>query len=231
MREGGLTPRIARVHPGGYAATRMVAVPRPTFAEERALLMRGITLIAGVDEAGCGCWAGPVYAAAVILPLDSRIALVRDSKTLSADQRDRAATQIKEAAAAWAVGFASAAEVDALNIRGAGALAMRRAVEALPVRPEYVLVDAFDIPGLGIPLKKIIKGDMKVKSVAAASVLAKVARDAHLDGLDRRFPGYGFANHKGYGTKEHQAALARLGPCAEHRMSYAPLRSLLEKSR
>lgn len=206
----------------------MVAVPKPTFAEERALIGRGITLIAGVDEAGCGCWAGPVFAAAVILPLDSRIGLVRDSKTLSPDQRRRVVTRIKEEAAAWAVGTASVEEIDELNIRRAGALAMRRAVEGLSMRPEFVLIDAFAIPGLGIPSKSIIKGDLRVKSIAAASVIAKTARDAHMEELDRTHPGYGFADHAGYGTKAHQEALARLGPCPAHRTTYAPIRRILE---
>jgi ribonuclease HII len=205
----------------------MVAVPLPTFAEERALIAQGITLIAGVDEAGCGCWAGPVFAAAVILPLDSRIGLVRDSKTLSLDQRLRVASRVREEAAAWAVGTASVEEIDTLNIRGAGALAMRRAVEGLSMAPQFVLIDAFRIPGLGLPSKSIVKGDLKVKSIAAASVLAKVSRDEHLQELDRQYPGYGFADHKGYGTKQHQAALARLGPCAIHRMSYAPLKAVV----
>lgn len=203
----------------------MVAVPLPTFAEERALIAKGVTKIAGVDEAGCGCWAGPVFAAAVILPLDSRIGLIRDSKTLSLSQRVRVAERVKEEAAAWAVGTASAAEIDSLNIRRAGALAMRRAIEGLAVIPEFVLIDAFPIPGLAMPSKSIIKADLKVKSVAAASVIAKVSRDLHLEELDRQYPGYGFANHKGYGTKEHQAALARLGPCEAHRMSYAPVKA------
>ncbi len=204
----------------------MVAVPLPTFAEERALIARGITRIAGVDEAGCGCWAGPVFAAAVILPLDSRIGLIRDSKTLSLSQRERVAERVKEEATAWAVGTASAAEIDTMNIRRAGALAMRRAIEGLATVPEFVLIDAFAIPGLGIPSKSIIKGDLKVKSIAAASVIAKVSRDLHLHELDKAHPGYGFANHKGYGTKEHQEALCRLGPSAEHRMSYAPVKAV-----
>ncbi len=203
------------------------AVVTPTFKEERALLMSGVTLIAGVDEAGCGCWAGPVYAAAVILPLDSGIGLIRDSKQLSPDQRRSIVDRIKEASTAWAVGTASAAEIDELNIRRAGALAMRRAVEGLKIRPQYVLIDAFQIPGLGIPSKSIIHGDAVVKSIAAASVIAKVERDRHLDELARLFPGYGFEAHKGYGTKQHQEALRRLGPCPEHRRSYEPVRKLL----
>ncbi|MEA3225667.1 MAG: ribonuclease HII [Planctomycetota bacterium] len=205
---------------------RMVAVPKPTFLEERTLLAEGYSIVAGVDEAGCGCWAGPVFAGAVILPFDSRIGLVRDSKTLSLDQRRRVAEQIKEKSAAWAVGSASAVEIDELNIRCAAALAMRRAIGELTLRPQFILVDAFRIPEIGLPQKNIIKGDLKVKSIAAASVICKVERDLYLQKLDARYPGYGFAAHKGYGTKVHREALARLGPCEEHRKSYAPIRRL-----
>ena len=205
----------------------MVAVPLPTFKEERALLAQGFTFVAGVDEAGCGCWAGPVYAAAVILPFDSRIGLIRDSKTLSLEQRLRVAAEVKEEAMAWAVGTASAEEIDQLNIRGAGALAMRRAVERLSTVPQFVLSDAFRIPGLAMPQKAVIRGDLTIKSVAAASVIAKVERDLEMDRLDALHPGYGFTRHKGYGTKEHQAALAKLGPSPIHRMSYAPIKALL----
>ena len=206
----------------------MVAVTLPTFKEERELLARGFTVVAGVDEAGCGCWAGPVYAAAVILPFDSRIGLVRDSKTLSLEQRERVVARVKEEAAAWAVGTASPQEIDALNIRGAGALAMRRAVEALTMVPHFVISDAFHIPGLLMPQKAVVRGDLHVKSVAAASVIAKVERDLEMTRLDADHPGYGFSNHKGYGTKEHQAALAKLGPSPIHRMSYAPIKALLD---
>lgn len=202
----------------------MVAVTKPTFAEERALIAKGVTMIAGVDEAGCGCLAGPVFAAAVILPLDSRIGLIRDSKTLSLSQRERVAERVREEAAAVAVGMASVEEIDRLNIRVAGALAMRRAVESLAMRPEFVLIDAFRIPGLEMPSKSIMHGDRLVKSIAAASVIAKVSRDLHMNELDAKFPGYGFAAHKGYGTKAHQAALDRLGPCEAHRRSYEPVR-------
>ena len=205
----------------------MVAVTLPTFKEERELLARGFSIVAGVDEAGCGCWAGPVYAAAVILPFDSRIGLVRDSKTLSLDQRVRVAARVKEEAAAWAVGTASHEEVDALNIRRAGALAMRRAVEALAIVPQFVIVDAFHVPGLPMPQKAVVQGDRHVKSVAAASVIAKVSRDLEMERLDAAHPGYGFARHKGYGTKEHQEALARLGPSPIHRLSYAPVKKLI----
>ncbi len=206
----------------------MIAVPKPTFLEERTLLAEGYSIIAGVDEAGCGCWAGPVYAAAVVLPLDSRIGLIRDSKTLSLDQRRRVAEQIKQKAAAWAVGTASAAEIDELNIRRAAALAMRRAIGELALQPQFILVDAFKIPELKIPQKNIVKGDLKVKSIAAASVICKVARDLHMHDMDQRHPGYNFVAHKGYGTKAHQEALARLGPCDEHRKTYAPIRKLIK---
>ncbi len=202
------------------------AVPLPTFREERVLLAKGFAVVAGVDEAGCGCWAGPVYAAAVILPFDSRIGLVRDSKTLSLDQRLRVIERIKEEAADFAVGIATPEEIDQINIRQAGLLAMRRAIEGLKMAPQFVLVDAFRIPGILMPQKPIIGGDLKVKSIAAASVLAKVERDRRMIALDREHPGYGFADHKGYGTKGHQEALARLGPSPIHRMSYAPLKKL-----
>lgn len=205
----------------------MSPVPLPSFKEERGLLAQGFTLVAGVDEVGSGCWAGPVYAGAVILPLDSRIGLVRDSKTLSPGQRERVAALIRERALAWAVGSATPQEVDALNIRRAGALAMRRAVEALSTAPQFVIVDAFHIPGLPMPQKAVVRGDLLVKSVAAASIVAKVVRDAEMERLDREHPGYGFAAHKGYGTNEHQDALAKLGPCPIHRLSYAPVKRCL----
>jgi len=199
----------------------------PTFHEERALIAQGLTLIAGADEVGCGCWAGPVYAAAVILPLDSRLALIRDSKLLSPSQRGRLVENIKIKATAWAVGAADEREIETLNIRQAASLAMRRAVESLAVRPEFVLSDAFEISGLPIPCKNIIRGDRLVKSIAAASVIAKIARDAFMDKMDARYPGYGFADHKGYGTKQHQEALKRLGPCEIHRKTYEPIRQIL----
>jgi len=203
------------------------AVIKPTYAEERALIMRGITLIAGVDEAGSGSWAGPVFAAAVIFPLDARLSLVRDSKTLSPDQRAGLVGQIKSAAVSWAIGTASVEEIAALNVRRAGLLAMRRAVEALSPLPEFLLIDAFRIPDVAIPQKNIIRGDLRVKSIAAASVIAKTARDAHMTELAEAHPGYGFERHKGYGTAAHQEALSRLGPCAAHRRTYEPVRRIL----
>lgn len=205
----------------------MIAVPKPSFIEERALLAQGYAIVAGVDEVGSGCLAGPVYAGAVILPFDSRIGLIRDSKTLSADQRNRVADGIKQAAAAWAVGVASVEEIDGLNIRRAGLLAMKRAVSALKLEPQFVIVDAFRIPDLLIPQKGIVAADRKVKSVAAASVIAKVERDNHMTELDRQYPGYGFAEHKGYGTRMHREALERLGPCPIHRRNFGTVRDML----
>ncbi len=204
----------------------MTIVRTPTFKEERALLARGFTVVAGVDEAGCGCWAGPVYAAAVILPPRFRIGLIRDSKTLSHAQRVRAAAVIKESAMAWSVGVATSNEVDLLNIRVAGALAMRRAVDTLGTRPEFVITDAFPIPNLPLPQKAVVRGDLLIVSVAAASIIAKVERDAEMERLDACYPGYGFARHKGYGTREHRAALRKLGTTPIHRYSYAPIRSM-----
>lgn len=205
----------------------MAPVVIPTFKEERALLAQGFAIVAGVDEAGCGCWAGPVYAAAVILPFDSGIGLIRDSKTLSLDQRVRVARDVKAEAMAWAVGIASAEEIDQLNIRVAGALAMRRAIDGLATVPQFVLTDAFRIPNLPMPQKAVIRGDLTIKSVAAASVIAKVERDLEMDRLDALYPGYGFTRHKGYGTKEHQGALRSLGVSALHRKSYAPIKKML----
>ncbi len=186
-------------------------------------MAQGFTILAGVDEAGCGCWAGPVYAAAVILPLDSRIGLIRDSKRLSLEQRQRVIIDIKNKATAWAIGTATQEEVDQLNIRQAAFLAMRRAIASLSPQPQAILSDGFTIPELTMPCKRVIGGDRLVKSIAAASIIAKVERDIELERLDSLYPGYGFADHKGYGTKQHQEALKKLGACAIHRMSYKPL--------
>lgn len=199
----------------------------PTFKYERSLQAEGFSVIAGVDEVGCGCLAGPVYAAAVILPFNSRLGLIRDSKTLNATQREKLAHEIRARADAWAIGIASVEEIDALNIRQAAFLAMRRALESLSTKPQAVLSDGFVIPGLSIPCRKIIKGDRYVKSIAAASIIAKVARDAELDHLEKAYPGYGLNKHKGYGTKQHQLALERLGPTSIHRQSFAPIKALL----
>lgn len=196
----------------------------PTFKFERGLRAEGFEIIAGADEAGCGAWAGPVYAAAVILPLNSRIKLIRDSKLLSKKQREAAFERIVEKAE-WAVGTADVEEIDRMNIRQAAFLATRRAVGQLRERPQILLSDGFPIPGLDIPCRHVVKGDRKIKSIAAASIIAKVLRDRHLKELHERYPIYGFDSHAGYGTKAHRLALAAHGPCPAHRKSYEPIKN------
>jgi ribonuclease HII len=184
--------------------------------------------VCGVDEAGRGPWAGPVSAAAVILDPQRVPKGLNDSKLLSAKRRAELEVEIKAQAIAFAVAFASVAEIAELNILHASGLAMRRAVQALTVRPAFALVDgnyAFPLP---CPVKTVIKGDSLSCSIAAASILAKVARDRLMAELDARYPGYGFAKHKGYGVEAHAESLTRLGPCPEHRMSWAPVRLVLE---
>lgn len=178
--------------------------------------------IAGVDEVGRGCLAGPVFAAAVILPQGSRIEGLDDSKKLSARQREQVAQRIREQALAWAIGHAEVAEVDALNILRATFLAMQRALAQLDPPPSECWIDGNQRPPLDLPLRLIVGGDAVEPCIMAASVLAKVARDAHMVRLDAEHPGYGLAQHKGYGTPAHLAALRRLGPSALHRMSFAP---------
>jgi ribonuclease HII len=194
---------------------------------ETALWEQGAVHVAGVDEAGMGTLAGPVVAAAAVLPRALRPRGLDDSKKLDEAERDRLAVEIKAGAVAWAVGLASPAEVDELNIYRAGLLAMRRAVEGLGLRPDHLLIDARRLPELRIPQQGIVKGDAKSLSIAAASVLAKTTRDALMVALDARHPGYGFARHKGYCAPEHLEALRRLGPCAEHRRTFEPVRAVL----
>lgn len=185
-------------------------------------------LIAGVDEVGRGPLAGAVVAAAVILKHDHAIHGLADSKTLRASARERLAVQIRAEALAWALGRAEVEEIDRLNILHASLLAMRRAVAGLALAPTLALVDGNRIPeGLTCRAQAIVRGDATVPVISAASILAKVARDAEMLELDQRFPGYGFAVHKGYPTPAHLAALARLGVSAIHRRSFAPVRRLL----
>lgn len=178
--------------------------------------------VAGIDEVGRGCLAGPVYAAAVILPPDARIDGLNDSKKLSAAQRERVAQRIRAQALAWAIGRAEVAEIDAINILRATLLAMRRALSQLDVAATECRIDGNQDPALGLPTRLIVGGDAIEPCIMAASVLAKVERDAEMARLDAQYPGYGFAQHKGYGTRAHLAALARLGVTPLHRMSFAP---------
>lgn len=194
---------------------------------EQELWATGTLHVAGVDEAGMSPLAGPVYAAAVVLLPGSRIADVDDSKKLDPKERERLALEIKATAGAWAVGTASVEEIDTINIYWAGLLAMRRAVEGLALVPQHLLIDARRLKELAIPQERIVKGDSLSLSIAAASILAKTARDAFMRELDGAHPGYGFAKHKGYPVKEHLAALTRLGACAVHRRSFGPVRVAL----
>jgi len=209
-------------------------VIRPTLAVEFSLWQEGVRLIAGLDEAGRGSWAGPVAAGAVILSpaadLVERLKGVRDSKQMTPKQRAFWAERIRAVALAWGVGFASCAEIDELGIVPATRLAMEWALEKLEIPPQYLLIDALRLPGVSLPQKAIIKGDAHVLSIAAASVLAKTERDALMARLDYDFPGYGFARHKGYGTAAHRRALEALGPCAEHRRTFSPVRIMVQNT-
>ena len=181
-------------------------------------------LICGIDEAGRGPWAGPVTAGAVILDPAYPIDGLTDSKKLSEKKRLALEPLIKENALAWGIGWASPEEIDELNIRQANHLAMRRAVQAMGHTPSAIIIDGNDVPAdLPCPARAIIKGDLTEPVISAASILAKTARDKVMTEFDAAHPGYGFAAHKGYGTKAHSEALARLGPCAIHRMSFKPV--------
>ena len=182
----------------------------------------------GVDEAGRGPLAGAVFAAAVVLDARRPIEGLADSKQLSEAVRDRVARRIRADALAWAVASASVEEIDRVNILQATLIAMRRAIEALGVVPDEVFVDGLHVPAVSCRCRAIVDGDALMAESSAASILAKTARDAEMGLLDRRFPGYGFAQHKGYGTPEHLAALKVLGPCAIHRRSFEPVQLLLQ---
>lgn len=193
---------------------------------ERVLWKSGIQAIAGVDEVGVGPLAGPVVAAAVIFPPGTELAGVDDSKQLEPEQRVKLAAAIRQSATAIGVGLAEVSEIDHLNIYHAALLAMRRAIEALSLKPEHLLIDARVIPGIAIPQNSFNKGDGINFSIAAASIIAKTHRDRLMEELEKTYPGYGFAQHKGYGTSEHQNAIRGLGPCPIHRLSYPFIREL-----
>lgn len=188
-------------------------------------------LIAGVDEAGRGPLAGPVVAAVVVLDSRRPIAGLADSKTLTAQSRETLSAVIKRQALGWAIGQVEVEDIDRLNILQASLLAMRRAVNALKVRADLVLVDGKSAPPLSCWVQTLVKGDARVPQIAAASILAKVERDALMRVLDTRFPAYGFAQHKGYPTRAHLRALQAHGVSPVHRRSFAPVRGLLGPSR
>ena len=194
--------------------------------------MAAIRLICGVDEAGRGPLAGPVCAAAVVFdPTRRAPAGIADSKVLSSRERERLTVLIKDRALAWAVAWASVEEIDSLNILQASLLAMRRAVELLSVSPHEVLFDGPQCPMLAVPARAIVDGDAKIRVIAAASILAKTARDAEMRRLHGQFPQYGFDAHKGYPTPRHLRALRRHGVCEVYRRSFAPVREILDRER
>ena len=186
-------------------------------------------LLCGVDEAGRGPLAGAVYAAAVILDPARPVAGLADSKLLDGARRDALAIVIRRDALAWAVATATVAEIDEMNILRASLEAMARAIDALGVDPQEVAVDGLHVPRTRWPSRAIVKGDRLVPAISAASILAKTARDEEMVSLDMRFPGYGFARHKGYPTPEHLAALRELGPCAIHRRTFGPVREAIAR--
>ena len=193
---------------------------------ERVLWQSGIKTIAGVDEVGVGPLAGPVVAAAVVFPPGTELDGIDDSKRLDPEQRAKMEAVIRRTGAAIGIGMADVGEIDRLNIYHAALLAMRRAVEALPSTPEHLLIDARTIPGVSIPQNSFFKGDGINFSIAAASIIAKTYRDRLMEELEKKYPGYGFAQHKGYSTPEHQSAIRGLGPCPVHRMSFQFIREL-----
>ena len=196
-----------------------------------AMLEESADLIAGVDEAGRWPLAGPVVAAAVILDPMRPIDGLRDSKKLTEASRERLAAEIKERALDWSVAHATVEEIDELNILQATMLAMKRAISGLTVRPSLVLVDGNRVPRIDLPVNAIIQGDDKIAAISAASIIAKTTRDHWLVELDERYPEYGFAKHKGYGTKEHLEALAKYGPLPVHRKSFGPVKQAIELRR
>lgn len=186
-------------------------------------------LVAGVDEVGRGPLAGPVFAAAVVLNPRRRIRGLADSKTLTAERREELAVLIRERARAWAIGRAEVAEIDTVNILQASLLAMARAVASLPFVPTEARVDGLHLPALSCPARAVVRGDSRFSAISAASILAKVARDAEMVELSRLYPQYGFDRHKGYSTEEHLSALREFGACPIHRRSFLPVQLSLQR--
>lgn len=184
-------------------------------------------LIAGVDEVGRGPLAGPVVAAAVILDPNQPIEGLTDSKKLTEKRREALAIEIREKALAWSLGRAEVSEIDEINILWASMLAMKRAVEGLSVAPEFVKIDGNRCPDLPYPMEAIVKGDLTEAEISAASIIAKVARDHEMMEMDIKYPGYGFAKHKGYPTKQHREALIKQGASPIHRLSFKPVQTII----
>jgi ribonuclease HII len=204
----------------------------PSLAHEQRAWAAGHRYVAGLDEAGRGAWAGPVVAAAVVLPAHDpqilqKLRGVRDSKMLSAPRREALSALIQAHALAWAIGVVPAVEIDVQGIVPATRKAMALALQSLAPAADYLLIDHLRLPDLPLPQHSLPKGDAQVLSIAAASILAKVSRDRMMVNFDGQFPGYAFAQHKGYGTAQHRAALLTRGPCAIHRRSFAPVRMMV----
>jgi ribonuclease HII len=201
----------------------------PTFAKERELSAQGYRFIAGIDEVGRGALAGPVVAAAVILPLENDFAWlsrVRDSKQLTPRRREQIFELIQQSRIATGIGMASHTDIDAIGIVKATRMAMGRAVRELTSPPDSLIIDALSLPEIPLPQWGIVRGDQSSLSIACASIVAKVTRDCYMTELDHSYPGYGLARHKGYGTRQHLLSLRHLGSCPIHRRSFAPVRRL-----
>ena len=198
----------------------------PTKREENILYKQGYKYIAGIDEAGRGAWAGPLVAAAVILPKDFKLKGLNDSKKLSAKQRDEFFDVITKEALAYYACIIPSKEIDKDGVGKANLLAIKKSTEGLKIKPDYILIDSFKVTWNNIPAKSITKGDTKVIAIAAASVIAKVTRDRIMLRYNKKFPKYGFDRHKGYGTKEHHNNLKRYGITTIHRLSYQPIKEL-----
>jgi ribonuclease HII len=205
---------------------------RPDLSFEQDLWDAGLNWIAGVDEVGRGALAGPVAAAALILPPDPAILMqmagVRDSKQLTPRQRAYWAEHLRQTAVTWGIGYASHLEIDSLGIVPATRLAMQRAIQSLSEAPQHLLLDFIFLPDCHYPQTALVKGDARCLSIASASILAKTARDALMNEMEKMYPGYGFASHKGYCTPHHFQAIQRLGPCPVHRLSFAPLKGMFK---
>jgi len=201
----------------------------PTFDTEKIYWDQGYKYIAGVDEAGCGCWAGPLVVGAVILPKDFDVDGIKDSKKLSEKKREKLYGEIMENSITWGVGKATVEEIDEKSLGKAKRLATLRAVFSLGIKPDYVLFDGYDQKFEGFEYQSIIKGDQNVLSIASASIIAKITRDRIIKKLSLEYPQYGFDRNKGYGTREHINSLEKHGVCGIHRRSYKPIKEFLNK--
>ncbi len=201
-------------------AAQKYTPPGGWYAYEKSAVEKGYAVVCGIDEAGRGPLAGPVFAAAVVLPMDAEIEGINDSKKLTEKKREELFEKIQKTACAYSIAFATEQEIDEHNILQATFLAMRRAFDGLHIRPDYALVDGNRMPPLSVPTQLIVKGDSASASIAAASILAKVSRDRVMKEIDKLYPEYQFAKHKGYGTQLHREILLRLGPCPVHRKTF-----------